>query len=203
MASTQVDRYGVPTPVRVFSTAGTNCKVETSDDFVEVNVASQAVTVSLPSWGGPYTIIDGSNEALAYPITIEDSTGDTVGIINVSGGSMSFGWDGTAMVRLDRQADASPLTIATGISAAGTTQAGATLLAASRNVVTTVAAGSGVILSADFAEVVVSNRGANALSVYPPAGMTIESLGTNAAAGVAVGQSTTFFYAGGTQWYVR
>lgn len=80
------------------------------------------------------------------------------------------------------------LTQAASVSAAGSTQGTATVLTAQTTVVTTVAASTGVELSASATGVrqVVFNRGANILSVYPPSGAAIEGLGANVAAGVAV-----------------
>ena len=73
--------------------------------------------------------------------------------------------------------------IATSVSAAGTTQGTATELTASDSEITTVAAGSGVILSSTLSAgdgQSVFNAGANAVKVYPPTGMQINALSTNA-----------------------
>jgi len=72
---------------------------------------------------------------------------------------------------------------ATSVSAAGTTQGTATELTAADNELTTVAAGAGVVLSANLAAgdlQSVFNAGANAVKVYPPVGMRINALATNA-----------------------
>lgn len=74
--------------------------------------------------------------------------------------------------------------VATSVSAAGTTQGGATELTAADSEVTTVGSGSGVALSSKLApgdEVSVFNAGANPLKVYPPSGMKINALTANAA----------------------
>lgn len=73
--------------------------------------------------------------------------------------------------------------VGTSISAAGTTQGTATELTAADNELTTVAAGSGVALSASLAagdSQTVFNAGANAVKVYPPSGMKINALAANA-----------------------
>ena len=70
------------------------------------------------------------------------------------------------------------------ISAAGTTQGTATELTAADNELTTVGAGSGVALASALASgdsQTVFNAGANAVKVYPPTGMKINALATNAA----------------------
>ena len=72
---------------------------------------------------------------------------------------------------------------ATSISAAGTTQGTATELTAADNELTTVGAGAGVALASALASgdlQTVFNAGANAVKVYPPAGMKINALPTNA-----------------------
>ena len=73
--------------------------------------------------------------------------------------------------------------VATALSAAGTTQGTPTRLTAADNELTTVAAGAGVVLSADLASgdsQTVFNAGANAVKVYPPSGMKINALAANA-----------------------
>jgi autotransporter-associated beta strand protein len=95
--------------------------------------------------------------------------------------------------------------VATGISAAGTNQGSAFILTKDLNVVSTVTAGTGVILpgaqGAGLSGVVVHNAGANPLNVYPPVGGTINSLGLNAALVIPAGENRTFFTSSTTQWY--
>lgn len=81
----------------------------------------------------------------------------------------------------------SVLSISTAISAAGTTQAGATVLSAAINVIGTVAANSGVSVPLGL-RMLVMNRGANALSVYPASTGKIESLAVNVAYSLQPGQ---------------
>lgn len=89
------------------------------------------------------------------------------------------------------------------ISAAGTTQATATALTSDINVVTTVAAGSGVALPTAAAgkTVVVVNRGVNGLSVYPATGASIDSLGANIAIFIPPNGWIEFSGASATAWY--
>lgn len=73
---------------------------------------------------------------------------------------------------------------ATSISAAGTNQATATQLTAADNEVTTVADGTGVVLSSAISAgdtQSVFNAGANPLKVYPPSGFSLNALPANAA----------------------
>ena len=89
------------------------------------------------------------------------------------------------------------------ISAAGTTQGTGTALTTSYNIVTTVASGTGVVLPAGSAglRVVVVNKGANSLNVYPASGAAIDSAATNAAVVLPVNGTATYEALSATQWY--
>lgn len=87
----------------------------------------------------------------------------------------------------------STMSVATGISAAGTNQGSATLLTATFNVISTVASGTGVILTAGV-RTIIMHRGANPLLVYPAVGGQLESLSTNAAFTLQKGQDAIFLY---------
>lgn len=93
--------------------------------------------------------------------------------------------------------------IATGIAAAGTTQATATALTKTINIVSTVAASQGVRLPAPEAGefVLVANQGANALSVYPSTGHTINNLAANTALSQAADSRRLFFAATASAWH--
>jgi len=93
------------------------------------------------------------------------------------------------------QAEALLNDIATGLTAAGTTQADALALAKVTNVFGTVAAGSGARLESNLEigdETRVVNLGANALLVYPPVGGSIQTGAANAGFSVGAGKSATF-----------
>lgn len=78
-------------------------------------------------------------------------------------------------------ASAVPATVATGLTATGTIQGDALVLAAEWNLVSTTGANTGVLLP-DFGAGIASvvyNDGANALKVYPPVGGQINALGVN------------------------
>jgi hypothetical protein len=92
------------------------------------------------------------------------------------------------------QAQAIVGTVAT-VAAAGASQTTATPCPADLNNVTTVGAGTGVILPAmnPGDEMTVHNgQAVNALLVYPPVGAAINALGTNAAYNVAVATPLCF-----------
>ena len=89
------------------------------------------------------------------------------------------------------------------VSAAGTTQGTATVLAAQINVVSTVASGAGVQLPNVPAgiRVTIMNTSANALLVYPATGETINSLALNAAYSQPAGARLDYVSTSSTQWY--
>lgn len=74
-----------------------------------------------------------------------------------------------------------PATTTLALTATGTNQATALALTQDWSVVSTVAAGTGVIMRSVQAgfELRIWNDGANALNIYPPLGAAIDALGTN------------------------
>jgi len=89
------------------------------------------------------------------------------------------------------------------VSAAGTTQGTATALTVDYNVITTAAASSGVVLPTATAgrRIVIVNKGANTLSIYPATGGTIDALSANAAIQIAANGSIEIMASSTTQWY--
>ena len=87
------------------------------------------------------------------------------------------------------------------VTAAGTTQATATLLVSDFANVTTVALNAGVRLPSANAQGlnVVMNNGANVLSIYPATGEKINGLANNIAITVAPGKSV-MLYGDNNQW---
>jgi len=93
--------------------------------------------------------------------------------------------------------------VATGISAAGSTQGTATAITKDINVVSTVSASQGVVLPTAIAGmvIIVNNTSATSLNVYPASGATINSLATNAAYTHVAGGSLQYYAVSSTQWY--
>ncbi len=93
--------------------------------------------------------------------------------------------------------------IATGISAAGTTQGTATAITKSFNEVTTVSVSQGVVLpSPEAGEILlVANQGANALNIYPASGHSINNLSANTAQSLATDARRIFFAVTSSKWY--
>ncbi len=103
------------------------------------------------------------------------------------GNLMAFGVQGFA-------AQAIVGDVANNLTAAGSTQGTALKLSAVNNIVTTAAASTGVQVPATgpVDSVTVVNLGANALSVYPVTGGTIQGGAANAAFSVPTLKSATF-----------
>jgi hypothetical protein len=103
-------------------------------------------------------------------------------------------------------------TVSSAVVAAGTSQSTATLLTSQVNNVTSVPAGSGVILPTNGLNrlpiiigtpIIVYNRGgAGTLSVYPQTGFQIETLGTNNPSGIVNNGNATFTLITPTTWLV-
>lgn len=93
----------------------------------------------------------------------------------------------------------------TGVTAAGTTQATATVAYGDNIIVTTCPANAGIVLSGPAFgpgdEVMVSNQGANALAVYPPVGGAINGQAANTAVFVNPGQALTLRSVGANVFY--
>jgi len=97
------------------------------------------------------------------------------------------------------------------VTATGSTQLTATILTSQINVVTSVASGTGVQIQmyngmGDLIPVgtpiTIYNRGSNLLTVYPPSGQEIESLGSNNPVSIAVNGDATYTRITASQWLV-
>lgn len=89
------------------------------------------------------------------------------------------------------------------LTATGSTQATALLLPADVNCVTTTAASTGVVFAANTSpgdEIVIKNLGANALSVYPALGESIDAVAANGAYSLATTKSAYFVKSGNARW---
>jgi hypothetical protein len=93
-------------------------------------------------------------------------------------------------------------TPSTGLTAAGSTLGTALALTKNYNDVTTVAAGTGVILSATLGvEYVIWNHGANTLNIYPPSSGQLNALGANNPLTLAAGSCVTIYMTTAAQGY--
>jgi hypothetical protein len=110
----------------------------------------------------------------------------------------------TAARLSDIIASAAPSSMGASVTAAGSSQAGATALTNQVNDVTTVAAGTGVALPTAVAgqQVIVCDDGFNPLLVYPASGASIGALGANNPTSVVVGGCTRLVAMSSTAWRV-
>jgi hypothetical protein len=93
--------------------------------------------------------------------------------------------------------------ISNAVTAAGTTQATATALTADVNIITTAAAGTGVVMMGPTGGkyAVVVNRGANALNLYPASGHAFDGLAVNTPISIPVNGFIEMFGSSTTQWH--
>ena len=93
--------------------------------------------------------------------------------------------------------------VATGISAAGSSQGDATALTKAFNVVSTVSGGQGVVLPTAIAgmRVTVINTSSATLLVYPASGAAINALATNAGYSLPTIGRLDYIAISATQWY--
>ena len=166
--------------------AGANVSGEVGFAAVANSVAGANVsgTVSSATTAGTVTTAAQSNITSVGTLTSLSVTG------NVSGGNVSVSG---FHIR----------SVATGISAAGTTQGTATALTKEINVVATVSASQGVRLPTAVAGMVITitNTSGTELLVYPATGGKINTLGTNISYGVGAGATIQFITPTTTQWY--
>lgn len=89
------------------------------------------------------------------------------------------------------------------LTATGSTQAGALQISSDVNEVTTTAASTGVILpfgNVPGDEIVISNYGASALTVYPAVGESINALSANTGFSVGANGRSYFVKSNATRW---
>lgn len=162
------------------------------------------------------------NEIIKFPATVANATNEITVTNAANGTAPEISATGSADANVDLKLTAkgsgavnstSNFTISSGkalnvstansLTAAGTNQATALALTNDVNVVSTAAANAGVVLPTPTAgrKVVVVNRGANTLNVYPASTHQIDALGTNAAITVRTNQQMTFIGASASLWY--
>jgi hypothetical protein len=93
--------------------------------------------------------------------------------------------------------------VATSISAAGSTQGTGTVLAKEFNQVSTVASGAGVVLPVGVPglAITITNSSVNSLLVYPASGASINALATNVGYTQSTLATIQYITLTGTQWY--
>jgi hypothetical protein len=150
----------------------------------------------------------GTGSATANNVLLGNQTWGTVPNAGLTNSSLTIGTTaislGTTAATLTAfGADQETFSTAATVSAAGSTQGTATAITKDFNVATTVAASTGVVLPTATVgrRIIVINKGANALAVYPASGAAIDALSANASVSVPVGGWIEFNASTTTQWY--
>jgi hypothetical protein len=205
-------------------TAGTDSQGQgplTSDYNIITTAATSPVSgVTLPTAtvGRRIIIVNrGANPVNVYPFGGGTQQIDSAGANNPIplpvNGSLEFNaatvnrwYSNTTLSLNDAVTTAVRVATTSGISAAGTAQGDATALTADYNIISTAPAGTGVRLPTATIgrKVLVVNRGANAVNVYPASGAVIDSLGANTAISLPVNGLLEFnaaFISPTPQWY--
>lgn len=182
---------GILTAIQ-FSGSGATLTNIPNAALVNSSVTVNGTSISLGG-SGVVTAAAGTLTGTTLNATVVNSSLTSVGTLT----SLSVSGNATVSGNLIRG-------VQTGISAAGATLGTATDLVEDFNVVSTVAAGTGVSLMPTVGgmSVIVVNTGANDLNVYPASGSAqIDSLGLGVAFSLPVGARIMFFSVSATQWY--
>jgi len=164
------------------------------------------VTLTAPATGSTLTLVEGSTLATsgAFSTTLTATaatnvTLPTTGTLATLAGTETF----TNKTLTTPALNGAVVDNNNAVSAAGSTQAGATALTVDYNVVTTVAASTGVRLPTATAgrRIVIVNKGASTLTIYPATSAYIDAGLINAGISVASNGSIELMASSSTQWY--
>ena len=164
------------------------------------------VTLTAPATGSTLTLVEGS--------TLATSGAFSTTLTATAATNVTLPTTGT-LITLDGTETLTNKTLTTpalngavvdndnAVSAAGSTQGDATALTVDYNVVTTVGASAGVKLPTGTAgrRIVIVNKGANTLKIYPVTSSYIDGELINAAISVASNGSIELMASSSTQWY--
>ena len=154
--------------------------------------ANGTSNVSILSTNGNVTTFVGGNTVAQFIVTADGA--NVNGTLSITGNTTAGNVRASAYhIR----------SVGTGISAAGTVQGDATLLAKEFNVVSTVSSGQGVKLPTSVAgmAIVITNTTANSVLVYPDTGAAINTLSGNNPLTQPAGSTLQFVAISSTQWY--
>ena len=164
------------------------------------------VVITAPATGSTLTLVEGSTLATsgAFSTTLTATaatnvTLPTTGTLATLAGTETL----TNKTLTTPTLNSAVVNNNNAVSAAGSTQADATALTVDYNVVTTVAASTGVKLPTGTAgrRIVIVNKGANTLKIYPVTSSYIDGELINAAISVGVNGSIELMASSSTQWY--
>jgi len=213
------EKFSTDATVTAAGTVQANGTALTADYNVVTTVAADSGVVLPDATVGRRIIIinRGANALKVYPFAGGSQQIDSAGANNPISipvnGSLEFNaatvnrwYSNTTLSLNDAVTTAVRVATTSGISSAGTTQGDATALTADYNIISTALAGSGVRLPTATIgrKVLVVNRGANSVNVYPASGAVIDSLGTNTAIPLPVNGLLEFnaaFLSPTPQWY--
>ena len=136
-------------------------------------------------------------------LAVTDSMTGTIFAANDASGIPSIEVIDTGLVKLAEYGGFVAYGVSNAVSAAGTTQATATLLTRPINNISTVGANSGVILPSAYPgmRVLVRNATVTTVRVYPGTGAQINTLGTNVQLNLETLANIEFVAFTSTQWY--
>jgi hypothetical protein len=174
-----------------------------------ITCSASTVTFSCTATGstgfvsGVGTITGGAkaSAALQSDTVISSSQPNITSVGTLTGLTLSGGFTGTDVTSTGFFL----ASVGTGVSAAGTNQAGATLLTKQVNVISTVATGinDGIKLPAPTIgmQLIIVNTTAFPVKIYPSTGGNIDSLATNGSFSLGAGARLMIVAATVTQWY--
>ena len=190
-------------PVSSILTAGTSISVVNAAGSITIN--NTGVTSAIASTG---ISVSGATGAVTFTNTGVTAIAGTTNQITASAST------GSVTLSLPSALVAPGSVAVTGalyqsqsatVSAAGSTQGTATAITSSYNIVTTAAAGTGVILPTPVTpfgyNVTVLNRGANPVIVYPQTGGSIDGGTVNAGVTVPTGYTLSIVGTSATAWF--
>ena len=164
------------------------------------------VTVTAPATGSTLTLVEGSTLATsgAFSTTLTATAATNVTLPTTGTLITLAGTETLTNKTLTTPAlNGAVVDNDNAVSAAGSTQAGATALTVDYNVVTTVGASAGVKLPTGTAgrRIVIVNKGANTLKIYPVTSSYIDAESIDVAISVASNGSIELMASSSTQWY--